>query len=143
MFIKIFKQLSKHDVASAGGKGASLGEMMRAKMPAPNGFVILAAAFDRFLNETDLTVEIAAVLKKVNYKDINSVDKASNVIRDLIHAWAMPADIKKEVLAEFKKLKVEFVAVRSSATAEDSAVASWAGELETYLDTNEKNLLVG
>lgn len=63
----------------AGGKGASLGEMTRAKMPVPPGFVILAAAFDRFLTQTDLAVEIAAVFKKVNYQDINSVDK--NIIK--------------------------------------------------------------
>jgi len=86
-------------------------------------------------------MEISSALKRVNYKDVNSVDKASNVIRDLIHDKVMPADIKKEILAEFKKLKVKFVAVRSSATAEDSSVASWAGELETYLDTTEKMLV--
>lgn len=164
MFTKIFKQISKRDAATAGGKGASLGEMTKAKMPVPPGFVILAAAFERFLEETDLSIEIAAVLKKVNYKDINSVDKASNVIRDLINDQVIPADIKKEILVEFKKLKGKphptspqpspskgeggfgkerefFVAVRSSATAEDSAVASWAGELETYLDTTEKRLI--
>jgi len=154
MFIKNFKQLSKIDVSLAGGKGASLGEMTQAKMPVPSGFVLLASAFNRFLEETDLAVEIAAVLKKINYKDINSVDKASNVIRDLIHDQPMPADIKKEILAEYYKLSGRphpsprlktggefFVAVRSSATAEDSSVASWAGELETYLDTIEKTLL--
>ena len=141
MFTKNFKQLSYKDVGEADGKGASLGEMSGAKLPVPPGFVVLAKAFDQFLRETDLEVEVAAILKKVNYKDINSVDKASNVIRDLIHDQPMPNDIKKEILTEFKKLKAKFVAVRSSATAEDSSVASWAGELETYLDTIEKNLL--
>ncbi|MBU2082251.1 hypothetical protein KKH14_02390 [Patescibacteria group bacterium] len=48
---------------------------------------------------------------------------------------------KKEILAEFKKLKAKYVAVRSSATAEDSSSASWAGQLETYLNTTEKDLL--
>ncbi len=141
MHTKNFKQLSYKDIGLAGGKGASLGEMSGAKLPVPPGFVVLVSAFDRFLEETDLDVDIAAILKKVNYKDINSVDKASNVIRDLIHDRAIPADIKKEILSEFKKLKAKFVAVRSSATAEDSSVASWAGELETYLDTTKKDLL--
>ncbi|MEI6597073.1 MAG: PEP/pyruvate-binding domain-containing protein, partial [bacterium] len=140
MFTKNFKQLSYKDIGIAGGKGASLGEMSSTGLPVPPGFVVLATAFDRFLEETDLDVDVAAILKKINYKDINSVDKASNVIRDLIYDKAMPADIKKEILIEFKKLKTKFVAVRSSATAEDSSVASWAGELETYLDTTEKNL---
>lgn len=141
MLTKEFKQLTRHDVNIAGGKGASLGEMTNTGLPVPPGFVILAKAFEGFLKETDLGVEVETILKKINYKDINSVDKASNVIRDLIHDKPMPADIKKEILAEFKKLKAKFVAVRSSATAEDSSTASWAGELETYLDTTEKNLL--
>jgi len=141
MFTKNFKHLTYKDVGIAGGKGASLGEMTQVGLLIPPGFVVLASAFDRFLEETDLEMEISSALKRVNYKDVNSVDKASNVIRDLIHDKIMPADIKKEILAEFKKLKVKFVAVRSSATAEDSSVASWAGELETYLDTTEKMLV--
>ena len=53
MFIKTFKQLSCKDVGEAGGKGASLGEMSSVKLPVPQGFVVLATAFDRFLEETD------------------------------------------------------------------------------------------
>ena len=140
MFIKIFKQLTKKDVNIAGGKGASLGEMLNVKIPVPPGFVILAGAFDRFLEEVDLTQEIESQLKKVNYNDINSVDRASNVIRDLIHDAKMPKDLEKEILVEFKKMKCKFVAIRSSATAEDSSIASWAGELESYLNTTEKML---
>ncbi|MCK4744757.1 hypothetical protein KAS41_01725 [Candidatus Parcubacteria bacterium] len=141
MFIKNFRELTKKDVDIAGGKGASLGEMINAKIPVPPGFVILAGVFDRFLEETNLTQEIEAQLKKVNYDDINSVDRVSNVIRDLIHDTKMPKDLKKEILFEFKKMKCKFVAVRSSATAEDSSIASWAGELESYLNTTEKMLL--
>ncbi|MDP3986421.1 MAG: PEP/pyruvate-binding domain-containing protein [Candidatus Veblenbacteria bacterium] len=136
-----FSQLSKNDTHRAGGKGASLGEMTRAKIPVPPGYVVLASAFDRFLHETNLEVDIESQLKKVNHKDISSVDKYSAVIRDLIHDVKMPKDLQLEILGEFKKLKVKLVAVRSSATAEDSSQASWAGELETYLNTTEKNLL--
>jgi pyruvate,water dikinase len=141
VFIKTFKQISKRDVAIAGGKGASLGEMINAGTSVPPGFVVLASAFDKFLEETDLGVEIDAIIKKANHKDINSVDKASNEIRDLIGDVEFPLDIKKEILMEFAKLKVKHVAVRSSATAEDSSVASWAGELETYLNVTDKDLL--
>ena len=63
------------------------------------------------------------------------------MIRDLIHDAKLPKDLQQDILIEFKKLKTQFVAVRSSATAEDSSQASWAGELETYLNTTEKNLL--
>lgn len=140
-YIKFFKEISKKDVAIAGGKGASLGEMTQAKIPVPPGFVILSGAFDRFLEETNLKEDITAQLKKVNPDDTNSIDKASAVLRDMIHDTAMPKDIEKEILVAFKKLDAKFVAVRSSATAEDSAIASWAGELETYLNTEKKAVL--
>jgi pyruvate,water dikinase len=141
MLIKPFVKIGKKDAAIAGGKGASLGEMTQAGLKVPPGFVILAEAFDRFLEETDLIQELEAILKKVNYKDINSVDGASSQIRALIANAKMPSDLAKDITAEFKKLKSAFVAVRSSATAEDSSAASWAGELETYLNTTDKTLL--
>ena len=93
-YILNLKNINKKDRALAGGKGAALGEMIRAGFPVPPGFVVLAGAFD-----------------------------------------------KKEILAEFKKLKTKYIAVRSSATVEDSSTASWAGILESYLNVTEKNLL--
>jgi len=141
MFIRSFKQLSKDDILIAGGKGASLGEMTKAKISVPQGFVILAISFDRFLEETDLNVEIEAKSHKVNLKNINSVEQISNEIQNLIFDAQFPKDIAKEIEKEFSKLKSKYVAVRSSATAEDSKVASWAGELESYLNTTRNNLL--
>ena len=140
-FVLSFAQLTKKDVAIAGGKGASLGEMTRSGIPVPPGFVVLASAFERFLHETDLEADIEAQLGKVSYKDINSVDRYSNVIRDLINDAKMPRDLQILITKEFRKLKSKYVAVRSSATAEDSSTASWAGELETYLNTTDKALL--
>lgn len=142
MLIKLFSQIGRKDAAIAGGKGASLGEMTQAGLKVPPGFVILAGAFDRFLEETDLTQELEAILKKVNYKDVNSVDGASAKIRDLILNAKMPKDLEKDIVTDFKKLKTKFVAVRSSATAEDSSSASWAGELDTFLNTTDKTLLL-
>lgn len=142
MFTKNFKDLTKKDVDIAGGKGASLGEMINNGIPVPPGFVILASAFDRFLEETDLFQDVEAQLHKVNYEDVASVERASKTIRDLIHDVPMPEDLQKDFMADFKKMKSKFVAVRSSATAEDSSVASWAGELESYLNTTEKTLLL-
>jgi len=140
-YIKNFIELTKNSTHIAGGKGASLGEMTRTGIPVPPGFVILASAFDEFLRQTDLNVEIEAALNKVNYKDVNSVDQASKAIRDMIHDAKMPKDLEKEILTTFDQLKTKFVAVRSSATAEDSSVASWAGELESHLNTTRQNLL--
>lgn len=141
MYTKNFKELTKKNVDIAGGKGSSLGEMTKAGLPVPPGFVVVAGAFDRFLEETDLDAEVEAILKKVNHKDINSVEVASEKIRSLILSAKMPKDIAEEITKDYKKLKATFVAVRSSATAEDGASASWAGELETYLNVTEKNVL--
>ena len=70
MFIKFFKDLSKKDVAEAGGKGASLGEMTKAGIPVPPGFVILASAFNRFLEETDLSQEVQAWLMRLTTRTL-------------------------------------------------------------------------
>lgn len=141
IFCKTFSSLSRRDIAIAGGKGASLGEMTKSGVQVPPGFVVLAGAFDRFLEETDLEVEISSILKKVKADDINSVEEASEKIRDLIGDAKFPEDIAREITSAHKKLRAPFVAVRSSATAEDSSIASWAGELESYLNVGEKNLL--
>jgi len=140
-YFKTLKQLSKQDIPIAGGKGASLGELMQAGISVPPGFVILSSVFDKFLDETDLGIEIGAKLLKVNLKNINSIDQISNEIRDLILNAEFPKDITRKIFKEFSKLKVSYVAVRSSATAEDSSVASWAGELESYLNTTKSKLL--
>lgn len=141
-FIKKFTQLSKNDAGIAGGKGASLGEMSRARFSVPPGFVILAGAFELFLQETDLDTEIEAILHKVDHKKIHTVDMASEKIKALILEAKMPKNITVDVGIFFDKLKTRYVAVRSSATAEDSSIAAWAGQLETYLNTTKKNLLL-
>lgn len=139
--LRNFKRLDKGDVGLAGGKGASLGEMTKAGIPVPPGFVVLAAAFDRFLEETDLGVEISAVIDKLHHNDVASVERASVKIRDMIADVEFPDDIAELIKKAFSKLGAKYVAVRSSATAEDSSAASWAGELESFLNTTDKNLL--
>ncbi len=139
--IRHFDKLTKSNVVIAGGKGASLGEMTQAGIPVPEGFVILSKAFERFIEETDLDVEIDSILHKVKHEDINTVENASEKIQFLIFSREMPKDIASEIGEYFKKLGVRYVAVRSSATSEDSASAAWAGQLDSYLNTTEKTLL--
>lgn len=140
MFTKIFKQINSKSVDIAGGKGASLGEMTSADIPVPPGFVVLADSFDRFLADTDLNVEVDSIIGDVNHEDVNSVNEASVKINDLINDAEFPEDIGKEIKKQFKELNAEYVAVRSSATAEDSSIASWAGELDSYLNVTSDNL---
>lgn len=139
--IRDFSQVSKHDNSIAGGKGASLGEMTRANIPVPPGFVILTHAFERFLEETDLDVEIDSILHGVSHQEMHTVEHASEKIQSLILDAKMPKDIAREIKKVFKKFNAKYVAVRSSATAEDSSSAAWAGQLDSYLNTTEKNLL--
>lgn len=134
-------QVSKDDVAFAGGKGANLGELIKVGMPVPEGFVISAQAFERFLQETGIGVEIQARWDKIKIEDVESVEESSEIIRSLILREEFPEDLGKEVLQAFDRLGARYVAVRSSATAEDTKIDSWAGELETYLNTAKGNLL--
>lgn len=139
--IQPFAKLGKKDSDIAGGKGASLGEMTSAKIPVPHGFVILADAFRQFIDEAGVGAEIASQLKSVNVHDTHSVDTASENIRSLFAGATMPDELSSKILRSFDELDAEFVAVRSSATAEDGATTSWAGELETYLYTTKNSVL--
>ena len=139
--LRDFRNISKSDVSLAGGKGASLGEMTQAGISVPNGFVILANAFEKFLEETDLNVEIDSILDSVNHKEIHTIERASEKIKALILQAEMPRDIIIEIKKFFKNLNSKYVAVRSSATAEDSASAAWAGQLDSFLNTTEEILL--
>ncbi len=140
-FLRDLKKINKDDVFLAGGKGASLGEITQAGILVPPGFVIFANAFEKFLEETDLNVEIEAVLDSVNHKKIHTVENASEKIKALIFGAEIPKDINEEIKKFFKNLGAKYVAVRSSATAEDSISAAWAGQLESYLNTTDKTLL--
>ena len=139
--IRVFEGLGKHDAPIAGGKGASLGEMTQAGIPVPGGFVVLSSAFEQFLEETDLNVEIDSILRGVDTKAMHTIEHASETIQKLILEAKMPEDIATLVGTSFTSLNSPFVAVRSSATAEDSASAAWAGQLDSFLNTTEATLL--
>ncbi len=139
--IKTFGELNRTDANTAGGKGASLGEMTNAGIPVPPGFVVLSGAFEYFIRETGIVSEIEATLKKVNHKEMESVERASEIIRDIIEGALMPKDLEKEILDAYKTLGAEWVAVRSSATAEDGAEHAWAGQLDSFLNTSENDLI--
>jgi phosphohistidine swiveling domain-containing protein len=141
LITKNFKQLDKEDVQIAGGKGASLGEMTKAGILVPGGFVVLSGVFDEFLKKTDLNVEIDAELNKVDTRKLHTVEGASEKIQGLIMNAEMSSGIAKEIKKGFKKLDSKFVAVRSSATSEDGVSAAWAGQLDSFLNTTENKLL--
>ena len=138
--MKFFKNISSKDTKIAGGKGASLGELTQAGIPVPPGFVIPSNIFNEFIKSNHLIPEIDAILKTVDLESIHTVNSASERIQKLILQVPFPTDLQTKVQAAFDKLDAKLVAVRSSATAEDSASAAWAGQLETYLNTSQSDL---
>ncbi len=140
MDIVRFKDLGKGDVAVAGGKGANLGEMTRAGLPVPPGFVITSNAYNKFLKEGGITGKITEILRNTNVDNSSELQNSSEEIRKLVMSTAMPSSVRNDILKHYKALcnsqgkKEEFVAIRSSATAEDLPSASFAGQQETFLN---------
>ncbi|MFA5303775.1 MAG: phosphoenolpyruvate synthase [Candidatus Nanoarchaeia archaeon] len=153
-FVKWFKETSKKDISFAGGKGANLGEMYQAGFPIPNGFIVTAQAYWKFLNDTGLVDEITKILSTLDTENNESLQSLTKKIRDLIISKEMPADITEEIINNYNLMKKDskiniighdseiiktsindvLVAVRSSATAEDLPDASFAGQQETFLN---------
>ncbi len=141
LYTKPLIKLSRKDVAIAGGKGASLGELMRTGVSVPNGFVVLANSSNLFIKEAGLQQEIRIQLNKVDKDKVRTATRASKRIQSMILRAKIPQEIIDAITKDFSTLNAKYVAVRSSATAEDSKLATWAGQLDTYLNTTEKTLL--
>ena len=133
---RLIYQLSELDstfVAEAGGKGASLGELMRAQIPVPPGFVVTSSAFQTYLESGDLKQQIIETVQALNAGQID-LSKANQQIHSYFEGVVIPGEIRDAVEKAAKELNVTRVSVRSSATCEDSATSAWAGQLETFLD---------
>jgi len=144
-----FNELSKDDVPLVGGKNANLGEMINAGIPVPPGFAVTAYAYKRFINETGIRDKIYDIIREtVKERRPEEYEEASKKIRSLIENTSMPHDIEEEIRKSYRELSrrmgkiAEFVAVRSSATAEDLPGASFAGQQETYLNVRGEDNVV-
>ena len=153
-FIKWFSELNKNSGSVAGGKGANLAEIYNLKVPVPPGFVITAQAYDYFIKNARLNEKIKNLLDKISYEDTKQLDQVTGEIREIIENANFPENMKEEILEAYETLSVgsqesknkeadeliekskelPFVAVRSSATTEDLAEASFAGQQETFLN---------
>jgi len=138
------EEIRKEDIASVGGKGASLGEMASIGLPVPPAFVVTAQAFRRFLIETGLEQNIFKISENIDVEDNAALEKAAESIKAMVIKAAMPDAIKNDVKASYKKMGQSdlIVAVRSSATAEDLPDASFAGQQETYLNIKGESALL-
>lgn len=125
------------DIPLVGGKGANLGEMFTADIPVPDGFVVTSKAYYDFLKKTSLKKKILTELSGLDVNKSKDLMAASEKIKTAILSAEMPKDLAAEIKKAYHTLCGEndrFVAVRSSATAEDLPDASFAGQQETYLN---------
>lgn len=129
--------VDKNDIPIVGGKAANLGELLRVEIPVPDGFVVDARTFRDFIGRSNLKDKIYGLLKGLDVENTEELNRVSEEIRKMIRETRMPEDIEKEIRKAYKKLgngKEVYVAVRSSATAEDLPDASFAGQQDTYLN---------
>jgi len=163
-----FEEVGKNDVGIVGGKGANLGEMTNAHLPIPYGFIITAHSYFDFIEENKLEQKIKSFTEKLNYENQSELHQASLHIKDLIMKGIISKKLLKEIVSYYDNLVLKeekyfhhklglvkktlgriksvysppYVAVRSSATAEDLPTASFAGQQETFLNVHGEAHLV-
>lgn len=136
-----FREVSKEDIPKVGGKGANLGELTKAGMPVPPGFIVTAQAYFDFLKATGLDRTIKSSLSGLDPEASKKLNQIALSIQKAILSKAMPASLAKEIIHAYQELYTKaasniFVAVRSSATAEDLPTASFAGQQKTFLNVS-------
>jgi pyruvate,water dikinase len=151
--ISWFKDIHKGDIPTVGGKSANLGEMYNIGLPVPPGFVVTADTYKEFIEKTGLKNKITQALSGLDVEDTKKLQEVSEKIQQMISYTAVPYDIKQEIIEAYKTMNLlaakklgkaqnlvsdtkyeEFVAVRSSATAEDLPDASFAGQQASFLN---------
>lgn len=140
--IRSFEDLAREDVAFAGGKGANLGELTRAGFSVPAGFVVGAAAYDLFVTTGGLRDRIAERLAGVDVDDPEALGRAADEVRAMVGAEPVPESVSQDVRRAYAELAAGAVSVRSSATAEDTEAASFAGMNETFLNVHGADAVV-
>jgi pyruvate, water dikinase len=144
--VRFFEQLSKADVPYAGGKGANLGELTGAHVPVPPGFVIGAPAYAAFCDGNGLRDRIASALADLDPDDPEGLERHAARVREMIAAEPLPENLADAIVAAYANLTdgdgSTAVAVRSSATAEDTESASFAGMNETFLNVRGPDQLL-
>ena len=162
-FVKWFSELNKSSGSVAGGKGANLAEIYNMKISVPPGFVVTAQAYDYFIEKAGIKEEIKKILAEIDYENTKQLDDSSKKIKDLIIKAEFPKPMEEDILEAYEYLDTKnvsnskgnvlevlksssepiFVAIRSSATTEDLAEASFAGQQESFLNVKGgKELLI-
>ena len=132
------------DLATVGGKGASLARLSSSGLPVPDGFHVTTLAYRAFVEVNDLQPKILAALDEVDASRPATLETASKSIRDIFERAAIPSEIASQIVEAYSALpgRDPAVAVRSSATAEDLPGASFAGQQDTYLNVSGASALL-
>ncbi len=149
--IKWFNEIGIDDVAEVGGKNASLGEMYQnlttEGVRVPNGFAITSSAYKYILEANNAWEKLHTELDNLDVNNVDALQKHGKRCREIVYNCKIPEDLKKDIVDAYAKLKEEYgtqlsLAVRSSATAEDSPEASFAGQNDTYLNISSEDELL-
>ncbi len=149
--IKFFNEIGIEDIAEVGGKNASLGEMYQNLVSegvrVPNGFAVTSSAYRYVFDANDAWTKLHKELDNLNVNNVDALQKHGKACREIVYGCEIPDDLKKDILDAYAQLKKEYgedlsLAVRSSATAEDSPEASFAGQNDTYLNISSEDELL-
>jgi len=145
-FVKLLKEVGSEDLPAAGGKGANLGEMIRASLPVPDGFVLLVDSYREFVEANGLEKHIEKLLaglaeganessdRAVSAEGAQILKETTEEIKSLFAVGKISERLREDIDHAYEALGRPEVAVRSSATAEDLPGASFAGQYSTYLN---------
>ncbi|MGO9343104.1 MAG: PEP/pyruvate-binding domain-containing protein, partial [Acidimicrobiales bacterium] len=138
-----FKELHKSDTGIAGGKGANLGELENAGFPVPPGFVITAEAYLAAMDAAGIRGSLVEMIESVDIDDQTEVATTCKKLQELVGSAPVPPSLEAEVLDAYHQLGPDtLVAVRSSATTEDLAGASFAGMNQTFTNVRGDEQLI-
>ena len=136
-YISWFRDIGLDDRPKVGGKGGSLGELQRAGIPVPPGFVVRTEAFEGLIDALERRSPLRARVEALAEDDLEKIGVVSRELRARIEEEPLSEDLQQEIRDAYARLgelgTPPAVAVRSSATTEDAADASFAGLQDTYL----------
>lgn len=163
-FVKWLPELDKNAGQIAGGKGANLAEMFNSGFPVPPAFIVTTDAYNYFIEKTGIKQKIGEILDSIDVDDTKALEDKAKEIRELMIKQEVPENLKEEIIDAYENLSIDkkslerakgdalnilqhsqelvFVAVRSSATTEDLADASFAGQQESYLNVKGNRDLI-
>lgn len=150
-FIRWFDEIGLNDLSLVGGKNASLGQLARflgSSIKVPEGFAITIDAYRQTIDRHNLWQRMMVILDQTDWRDPKATGPASAKLRAIIQSARLPDGLIADIEFAYSRLERQFgrgvaVAVRSSATAEDSPTASFAGVHESYLNVRSAKALVG